>query len=303
MEYAIGIDLGGTNIKLLAVSPQGEILKQEQSPTHDRQARDTQWAEKIAQMVENIEGELGKTEWIGVSAPGMADRQRRRIVSLPGRLSGLEGLDWTQFLNRKNQVVVLNDAHAALFGELWKGSAARYQNVIFLTLGTGVGGAFTYNRELQGGTLGRAGHFGHTCLNPDGELDIKNSPGSIELMFAECTVKERTEGKFDSTKALVKAYLAGDPFAAKVWLRSVYCLACAIATFINIIDPEIVLLGGGISEAGDALLKPLREYMDKVEWRIKGRRVPITFAVLGNHAGALGVARYAILHSVPELVP
>jgi len=299
MDYAIGVDLGGTNIKLIATDPNGSILHEACYATHDKEGAFGRWSEKIGEAIEQIENKLSqKATWVGISAPGMTDREKRKIISLPGRLSGLEDLDWTNFLDRRRTVPVLNDAHAALYGESWKGSASNYKNVVFLTLGTGVGGAFSLDGKLQSGSLGRAGHFGHTCLDPDGELDIKNSPGSIELMIGECSVKKRTQGRFASTKDLVSAHLDGDAEASKIWLRSVYNLACALSSYINILDPEVILLGGGISKAGDALMNPLNEYMDKVEWRPQGHRVPIKFATLGNRAGALGAARYAMLHSV-----
>lgn len=297
MDYAIGIDLGGTNIKFLAIDAEGNILQEDCCETGDKEGEFGDWAQRIAQTIDQIEANQGKATWIGLSAPGMTDRQKRSIISYPMRLKGLEGLDWTTFLKRSEPVTVLNDAHAALYGESWKGSASKHKNAIFITLGTGVGGAFSINGELHSGFTGRAGHFGHTCLNPDGPQDIKNTPGSIELMIGECTIKERTNGRFNCTKDLVDAYLHGDKEASEIWLRSVYCLACALATFINIIDPEVILLGGGISQAGDALMEPLNQFMDKVEWRPQGHRVPIKFATLGNRAGALGAARYAMLHS------
>lgn len=298
MSYAIGIDLGGTNIKLLAVDTDGKELQKTRSPSYDSEASGgKQWIDKIPELIGEFELTVGKkAKWIGISAPGLADRHHRCIISLPGRLQGLEYLDWTDLLKRKSKVTVLNDAHAALYGELWQGSASNYKNVIFLTLGTGVGGAILINGELYHGTLGRAGHFGHTCLNPDMPLDIKNTPGSIEDMIGECTISERTGGRFHASKALVQAYLDGDTEAEKVWLRSVYMLACSLVSFINIIDPEVILLGGGISKSGNALMKPLNQYLDKVEWRPEGHRVDIQFATLGNRAGALGAARYAMLH-------
>lgn len=299
MDYAIGIDLGGTNIKFLAIDCEGKVLQEACCATEDKEGELGDWAERIAETIKQIEQDMrGEAQWIGISAPGMANQQKRSIVSYPGRLIGLEGLDWTAFLGRTRLVTVLNDAHAALYGESWKGSAAQYKNVIFLTLGTGVGGAFSIDGQLQSGFLGRAGHFGHTCLDPEGPLDIKNSPGSIEMMIGECTIKERTKGRFSCSKDLVEAYLSGDEEASSIWLKSVYHLACAISSFINILDPEVVLLGGGISRAGDALMGPLAGFMNKVEWRPEGYQVPIRFAALGNNAGALGAARYAMLHSV-----
>ncbi|PWU06311.1 MAG: ROK family protein [Verrucomicrobia bacterium] len=298
MDYAIGIDLGGTNIKFIATDAKANVIQELCYETEDS-SEGMSWAERIAETIDQIETEQRRpAHWIGVSAPGMTDREKRSIVSLPGRLNGLEYLDWTNFLGREETVPVLNDAHAALYGESWCGSASEYKNVIFITLGTGVGGAFSINGQLQSGFLGRAGHFGHTSLNPDLRLDIKNSPGSIEMMIGECTIKERTGGRFNSTKDLVNAYLTGDAGASEIWLRSVYHLACALASFINILDPEVILLGGGISKAESALMDPLKIYMDRVEWRPQGHSVPIKFATLGNRAGALGAARYAMLHSV-----
>lgn len=295
-DYAIGIDLGGTNIKFLAVDPSGNILQEECCATNDSKKRElTPWTESISKIVEKIETDLGRTASnIGVSAPGMTDREKRCIVSLPGRLNGLEGLNWRELLQRDHSVPVLNDAHAALYGESWKGSASKYNNAILLTLGTGVGGAFSIDGKLHTGVLGRAGHFGHTCLDPDSPKDIKNTPGSIETMIGECTVSRRTNGRFNETKDLVEAYKQGDKEAADIWLKSIYHLACAITSFINILDPEVVLLGGGISKAGDALMDPLNKYMDEVEWRPQGHKVKIEFAQLGNKAGALGAARYAM---------
>jgi glucokinase len=112
-------------------------------------------------------------------------------------------------------------------------------------------------------------------------------------MIGECTVRERTGGRYASTAALVAAHLAGDADATKIWRRSIYALACAVASAINVIDPEIVVIGGGIANAGDALFHPLTAELDRVEWRPAGHRVPIVPAALGEWAGALGAARNA----------
>ncbi|PIX58001.1 MAG: ROK family protein [Verrucomicrobia bacterium CG_4_10_14_3_um_filter_43_23] len=301
MNYAIGVDLGGTNIKMLAIDEQGAILCEKSRPTQDyNDPQRLLWRDNIAEMISEIEQEQGySAKWIGLAAPGMASRDHSCILSFSGRLEGIAKLNWTDFLKRDTEVTVLNDAHAALYGEHWLGTAAGIDNVVFLTLGTGVGGAFLIDGKLIGGATGRAGHLGHTCLNPDMPKDICNSPGSIELMIGECTVKERTEGRFNETKHLVAAYLAGDKFATEIWLKSVHALACALSTFINILDPEIILLGGGISKAGDALFKPLAKFMDDVEWRPEGIQVSIQSAQLENTAGSIGAARFAMLHSKP----
>lgn len=299
MDYAIGIDLGGTQIKFLVTNKFGTIIDKSTCKTNDNNPIKGFFYNNIQKKIQSIENKKGrKAKWIGIAAPGMSSYNKSKIISLPGRLEGLENLNWTKFLNRDHFIPVINDAHAALYGEIWQGAAQKYKNVILLTLGTGIGGAFSINGILQEGTLGRAGHFGHTSLNPYGELDIKNNPGSIEMYFGECTVKKRTNGLFTNTKDLVKSYLKGDKIAYKFWMKQVYYLACSLSSFINILDPEIILLGGGISKANKALLDPLNHFMNKVEWRPhKDKKVKIQIASLGNTAGALGAIRYAILHS------
>ena len=115
--------------------------------------------------------------WIGVAAPGLPARDGRSIAFMPGRLPGLEGLDWATFLHASCDVPVLNDAQAALVGETWCGAAKGVRNALLLTLGTGVGGAAIVDGRVLHGHLGRAGHLGHVSLDPAGPLDIVNTPG------------------------------------------------------------------------------------------------------------------------------
>jgi glucokinase len=191
-------------------------------------------------------------------------------------------------------VLVLNDAHAALLGEVWKGAAAGYRNVVLLTLGTGVGGAILADGRLLKGHIGRAGHLGHMSLNPDGPPDIVGTPGSLEQMIGNCTLVARSSGRFTSTRELVDAHLAGDSQATDIWLRSLYNLAVGISSIINAFDPEVFILGGGIARAGSALFAPLSGFMEQIEWRPLGHCVSILPATLSDHAGALGAVYHTI---------
>jgi len=293
MEFAIGIDLGATNIKLIAVTEDGTVLERRSDPTQD--TAEMRWAEHIKQMISAVEARLGApAKWIGLAAPGLAACDHHRIAFMPGRLQGLENLDWTNFLQRSNPVTVLNDAHAALYGEHWLGAAAGFENAILLTLGTGVGGAILSRGELLTGTIGRAGHLGHICLDTNAPKDIVNTPGSIEMLIGDCTIRERSRGLFDSTKQLVGAHLAGNQVATAIWMNSIYALSCAIVSLVNVLDPEAVIIGGGMSSAGEALFSPLQKFLDEVEWRPGGHRVKILPAQLGDWAGAFGAARFAM---------
>lgn len=295
MSYIIGIDLGGSSVKTVAVTADGRTLTQS-ALSFDAETK-MDWAQKIREVVEEICREQGSApSHIGLSAPGLAAKDGRSIARMPGRLHGLEGLDWTAFFNAAHSVPVLNDAHAALLGESWIGAARGFQNVFLLTLGTGVGGAAMVDGRLLRGHIGRAGHLGHTSLDIDGPTDVCGTPGSLEMMIGNCTIAERTNGQFQTTHDLVAAHVAGDPEASYYWLRSVRALGCAIASFVNILDPEAVIIGGGIARAEAALFDPLKECVAEIEWRPAGCAVKILPATLGEFAGAYGAAHHALLN-------
>ena len=293
MTHAFGIDLGGTHIKAVSASEDGEILAAASRETRDDEGR---WAEAAREIVRELERSGGgPPDWIGLAAPGLAAPDGRSIASMPGRLRGLEGFDWARALGAP--VAVLNDAHAALLGEAWKGAAAGGRDVVLLTLGTGVGGAVLIGGRLLTGHLGRGGHLGHLCLDPDGHPDVTGMPGSLEGAIGNCTVAERSGGRFRETRELVEAHRRGDAQATAVWLQSVRRLACGVASIVNAVDPEVVVLGGGIALAGEALFEPLARFLDEVEWRPGGQRVRVVPAALGDRAGALGAARHAMLQA------
>jgi glucokinase len=128
------------------------------------------------------------------------------------------------------------------------------------------------------------------CLDVDGENDIVKTPGSLEGAIGNYTVQKRSSGKFESTLDLVAAAQRGDQKALEIWERSVQQLGCAIVSMINIADPEVVIIGGGIATAGSALFEPLKRVLDEHEWRPHGHRARIVAATLGEFAGALGAA-------------
>ena len=294
-RYAIGVDLGGTHVKAASVSEAGAVLGRASNATGDREGAAAGWIPTVRGLVVRLVEERGTPpSGIGVGAPGIAAADARSIAFMEGRLAGLQGLDWTAALGASTPVRVLNDAHAALLGEAWTGAAAGCAEVVLLTLGTGVGGAILSGGRLVLGATGRAGHWGHVSLDPDGPPSITGMPGSLEGAIGNYSLAARSEGRFTDTRALVEAHLAGDAAATRVWRRSVRCLAVAIASIANAVDPERVVVGGGIARAGAALFDPLAAELDTVEWRPLGRRVRVLPAALGDLAGAIGAARAAL---------
>ena len=288
-DYLLGIDVGGTNLKIVAVTPSGETLERVTAPTNDDGIAGFRGAVRLG--VEGVTQKHGQPAFVGLSAPGLANRDARSIAWMPGRLQGLENFDWSEFLGLQTRVS--NDAQAAMAGEAWLGAARGTENAFLLTLGTGVGGAILLDGRIARGHIGRAGHLGHICLDIDGAPDIVGTPGSIEDLIGDHSVNARSKGRFDSTRELVAAAQSGDADAGAIWARSIRALACAIASLVNVLDPEKVVLGGGIALAGAMLFEPLQRELDALEWRPGGHQIQIVAAELGDFAGALGAAYLA----------
>jgi glucokinase len=286
-EYDIGIDLGGTYVKATAIDLRGAELFSTQLPSETLVG--PEWKENVRRAVAAVEQEIGHSAaGIGVAAPGMAARSQTHIASMPNRMAGLEGLHWQSWLGRTEPVPVLNDAHAALLGEVWCGAAQGCDHVVLLTLGTGVGGAVWSEGKLILGKWGRAGHLGHLCFDPHGPKDVLNTPGSLEWECAEYTLSVRTAGRFSDMKSVLTAVAAGDSQAQQLWQRFIDHLAAGVTSFINIFDPQLVLIGGGVTAAGDTLFTPLRAAVREREWIIADEPVPIHPTQLGNRAGTYG---------------
>ena len=293
--WLLGLDLGATRLKALCVTAGGVEIERTTTPSDT-----AHWRESAERCVASLIKKHGQPAAIGVAAPGLPSADERCIARMPGRLAGLEGLDWQEFLGFSRPIPVLNDAHAALLGEVWMGAAKGGRDVVMLTLGTGVGGAALCDGRLLRGKIGRAGHFGHISIRADGPPDIVNTPGSLEDAVGNHSLPMRSGGRFHSTFDLVAAANQGDVVAAAIWQTTIRDLAAGITSLINAYDPELVLLGGGICEAGDDLFVPLRHEMDRVEWRPDGHRVPIVRATLGEWAGTYGAASRALNHLTPS---
>ncbi|MEX0776854.1 MAG: ROK family protein [Phycisphaeraceae bacterium] len=287
MAYAIGIDIGGTQVKAVRVAPSGQVFERSHLDAGDAQ---NAWQPAIRQWVQRCQEQHGPCERIGVSCPGIARPDGSGIAWMVGRMEGVMNFDFQKHLGRSDMVPVLNDALAALLGEVWQGAARGASDVVLLTLGTGVGGAVYSGGRLLKGHSGRAGHLGHITVDAAGPADICNTPGSIEYHIGNYSLAQRSGGRFTSTQALVQAYLAGDATARELWLGSIHRLAAAIVSIINAVDPQRIILGGGIALSGQALFGPLQEAMDRMEWRPTGDHVKVLPAALGQWAGAIGAA-------------
>ena len=292
---AIGIDLGGTRIKAVAIDAEGNILHENYQPTND--GDDSVWKNAAATAVKELQ-QIVKAEKIniGLSAPGLPNDDNTCIACMPGRMQGLENFNWSNFFHQPTYV--LNDAVAAMIGEAKFGAAKNKKNVVMLTLGTGVGGAILIDGKPYQGAMNKAGHIGHMVINDEGDCDVTGMPGSLEECIGNCTIEKRSKGKFTSTHEMLDAYKNGDAFAKEVWMKSVRQLGIGLASVSNMLSPEVIVLGGGITQAGDDLFIPLNEYMKQFEWQPNGNTTEIVKAKYGDMAGAIGAASFAMQKSI-----
>ncbi len=294
MPSLIGIDLGGTRIKGVVLDENGNILHQLYTPTND--SSEQFWKQAIASTVQSLQQHIKGNDFIvGLSAPGIPNEYNTCISHMPGRLQGLEGFVWSDYLHQPAWVA--NDAIAAMAAEARFGAAKGRKNAILLTLGTGVGGAILIEGRIYQGAFQKAGHLGHTTVDSEGENDVCNLPGSLEEAIGNCSLKKRSLGKYDYTHQLLEDYRKGDHFACWLWLTSVRKLSIGIASLTNALSPELVILGGGVTEAGEDLFGPLKSFMSLYEWRAGGNRTTIVKAHFGDMAGAIGAASFAMMQN------
>ncbi len=288
---AIGIDLGGTRVKAVLVDDTGNTLQEVILPTVDQHG---QWKESVKSAFNQLNEHVMESEcYIGLSAPGIPDKNNRCIQYMPGRLHGIEGFNWSEFLGR--EVFVINDAVAALSAEAHFGAAKNCNDAVIITIGTGVGGALLINGKIYQGAFQKAGHIGHMSINVDGEPDICGMPGSLEEAIGNYSIQKRSDGKFSDTAELIVAMNNDDAFAKSIWMKSMKALAVAIASLGNILSPEKIILAGGITKAGSILIDPLEKYINEYDWRIGENQMQIEIAQFGEQAGAMGAAAFSFL--------
>ncbi|WP_350287415.1 ROK family protein [uncultured Croceitalea sp.] len=294
MDYYLGIDIGGTRIKTVVLDKTGKILKRQEVPTEDGSGEKELWKKKIIEIItKNSEHYAARNPELlrcGISAPGLVDEDNKMTLHMPERLQGIENFDWSAKLGRP--IRVINDGHSACLAEYESFYRSKgIKHLLMLTLGTGVGGGIIINEQLYQGSIQRAGHVGHMSLDSKGSMTMTNMPGSLEYAVGNFSISERSKGKFNSVRELVDAYESGNPEAREWWLASVEKLAIGLASLTNILSPEYIVLGGGITAgAGEALFEPLKTYMTKYEWRPGGHQTTIRQAKLGGFAGAIGAA-------------
>ncbi len=305
----LGLDIGGTEIKAALVNSQGDIIASHRAPTPGTLSA-------FQESIKTLAGRLHLGEvtirGVGVGCKGIVDPRTTEVLALPGELNYLEGRRLSELIAPvvavPCPVAADNDARVALVGEHIWGAAQGRKNVIMLTLGTGVGGAILTDGKIMRGAGGVAGHLGHVTVDPNGGLCICGNRGCLETVFSARAIEAeafaaihrgvKTQlqgmGSPPSCSDIFECARKGDEVARIIVERTTLILGSAIAGLVHVLDPEIVILGGQITRAGDCLFDPIQR---EVDWRTRYllcRKVPIVRAQIAEPSGVVGAAALAI---------
>jgi len=312
-KQCIGIDLGGTFIKFNLVDEDGRPTETFQLPTPGTVAEVVkQMAAGARQAMESGGAATGDVLGAGIGSPGPLDIEAGIVLATPN-IEGMNNVPLRDMVSEELglPVVLENDANAAAYGEFICGAGRTAGDMVMLTLGTGVGGGVVVDGKLLHGAHGMGAELGHIIVQPGGRLCGCGQIGCLE-QYASATflaknamrlIDEehrrgaladlyRQKGEIDA-KDIEQARRGGDEFAAEVWDEAMYYLAAGCVDLCRVFDPDIIVLGGGMTGAGDDLMTPLKKHFADLHWKLTEQMTGLAIADLGNDAGAIGAAGVA----------
>lgn len=312
MKKLMGIDLGGTSVKFAILTESGEI-RQKWSIQTDIQNGGKKIIPNIIESIHHHLNQFGLTAHdfagIGMGSPGKVDRDKGTVI-------GAYNLNWDtlqpvrEWMEAGTNIpfFIDNDANAAALGERWKGAGEGSANVVFITLGTGVGGGITAEGNFIHGAGGAAGEVGHIIVDPDGYQCTCGNRGCLETVASATGIvrlARRLSGEFSgeselkgfmdegqeiTAKTVFDQAKRGDRLARMVTEKFYFYLGLACSHIANILNPETIVIGGGVSAAGDSLITGVEAYFQKYTFPQVRSTTKIKLAQLGNDAGVIGAA-------------
>lgn len=308
-KYAIGVDIGGTNIKIGIVTSTGKILKKITFRTEADKGPKTIIRKIISAIEELTTGSKYKINGIGIGCPGVVI-PGKGIVENPPNLPGWKKVNLKKIISKefKKNVFVDNDANAAAIGELTFGNGKNYKSFIMVTLGTGVGGGIIINKKIYHGDFGAAGEIGHISIDYKGPKCNCGSYGCIEAYAGNQYLKRRVRLQLKShpeskiwklinndlskvsPRIIQQAAESGDKFAKSVIVELGFHLGAAFTSLCNVLDISVFIIGGGIAGFGKPLFDSIRKTISNRVMAPIRPRVRVHPAKLKNDAGIKGAS-------------
>ncbi|WP_077213968.1 ROK family glucokinase [Bacillus dakarensis] len=313
-KWLVGVDLGGTTTKLAFINTDGEILYKWEIPT-DNCEKGKNITKHIAESIElqlaKLDKKIEMMTGIGMGAPGPVNYEAGMLYNTPN-LAWEDNYPLKDMMERQTLLptVIENDANCAALGEMWKGAGEGYNNLVCVTLGTGVGGGVIANGEIIQGVMGAAGEIGHVTSIPNGGAPcncgktgcletIASATGIVRIVTEKFTNGNLQSGKLLNTfqregkitaKDVFDCARTGDAAALAVVEEVAFHLGMALANIANTLNPDKIIIGGGVSRAGDILVNKVEEYFGKYAFPRVKKSTEISVATLGNDAGVIGAA-------------
>ncbi len=312
MKYYIGIDLGGTNIVAAVVDEEYNIITKASTKTNRPRPAEAIADDMAAMAIKAVEDAgltMEQIEWVGVGTPGIANSQTG-IIEFSNNL-GFENTPMAELIRKHidKPVYIENDANAAAYGEYVAGAAKGAKNAVCITLGTGVGGGIIIDGKIYAGSNFGGAEIGHTVISLDGPQCSCGRKGCFEVYSSATGLIRMTKEKMDevpdsklhditaerngkvSARTAFDAMRQGDKAAKEVVDFYIKALAAGITNTINIFQPDVLCVGGGVCNEGDPLLLPMKALVEKeVYTRNSPKNTKIVIAQLGNDAGLIGAA-------------
>jgi len=308
----VGIDLGGTNLRAAVVDSDARIVAQARAETRAQEGPDAvlkRLASVAREAVRAAGLELRDIAACGVGSPGPLDASTG-VVLYTANMPGWANVPVAKWMTEELGVTTFleNDANSAGWGEFWRGAGRGSSEMAIYTLGTGVGGCVIVGGRLHRGRDQMAGHVGHTILFPDGRPCGCGARGCLEQYCSATAVaraaREATQRGEETglshlapeqitARAVYEAAKAGSAFCKRLLAETGRLLGIGITTLVNVLDPQVVVIYGGMVAAGDMILEPCRKAVRELALRPASERVRIVPAELGEDAGVLGAAGLA----------
>jgi glucokinase len=310
LHYAIGVDLGGTTIKTGIVSSDGKIIAQSKFPTLGEQGPKAVIGQIRKSIDEVLAHTKGKTlRGIGIGSPGIVDEEGG-IVKDPPNFAGWHNVALGNAVTKifGFNAKVENDANVAAIAEAKFGAGKRHPNFLFVIWGTGVGGGIILNGNIYRGPFGGAGEIGHVCIDYNGLQCNCGALGCVEAYVGQRYLSQRTVERLKhhprsailklvggdvskvEPKYISQAALKGDKLAREIFTEAGTLLGVALGSVLNTVDVRVIIIGGGISAAGDFVFTAIKKSVQLHVMKPMREDITVIPAKLGNSAGILGAA-------------
>jgi glucokinase len=313
-QAVLAVDVGGTKVLVAAVLPNGEIISRRYYFTEAKkgvQAIINRLSSDINKSISAARSKDAEPIGIGIAIAGVLNIGKGLVTSSPN-LPGWRNVPIRDSIAARSDLptYLINDASAAALGEHRFGAGSGFDNMLYVTVSTGIGGGIIANGELYTGADGCAGEFGHMTIVPDGPQCHCGNLGCLEALASgwaiakeaitrirngeRSYITEVVDGKIENITAEVVAAAArkDDRLACEIVDKAAGYLGIGLANLVNIFNPELIVIGGGLSKMGNMLLRPACRVIRKRAFRLPAKTVRIVRARLGGNAGIVGAAEY-----------